>query len=207
MTLRALAILATCLFAPAAWAQGSGDALRDLAFTEIEKRLVAEHFGVAMTDLNVGGDKEADDDKDDDADKGKGKSKDKGHGKDKSKGLPPGLAKRDALPPGLQKRMEKHGSLPPGLAKRDLPADLAAKMPKRDDGQEVTVVDDDVVLVDKATGVIIDVIKDVVSGKAGAGASPDGTLAPPKPQSQGGAGAGSTDGGLGAILKGIFGGQ
>ena len=142
--------------------------------------------------------------KKDKGDKGKGKGKGKDKSKGKSKGLPPGLAKRDSLPPGLQKQLEKNGRLPAGLAKRDLPDDLTSKLPKRADSQEVTVVDNDVVLIDKATGVILDVITDVVTGKAGAATSPDGTLANPGPQSPNSTPSDST---LDRILKGIFGGN
>ena len=168
-----------------------------------------------------GDDEEADEDggngrgehgKKDKGEKGHGKKDkgNKGHGNGKSKGLPPGLAKRDTLPPGLQRQLEKNGRLPAGLAKRDLPSDLAAKMPKRDSSQEVDVVGNDVVLVDKATGVILDVLKDVVNGKVpapdGSTVNPDGSLQAPGPQSSGANGS-ESDSALGKLIKGIFGGN
>lgn len=237
-SIKVLTTFAALAFAIPAWAQTTGEILRDVLFSEAEKRIIGEHYGVKVQDMVQDGapdwvekntakrddddedddrdddredDKEREDDDDDD-DRGKGKDKkdkgkkdkaDKGKGKGKSKGLPPGLAKRDTLPPGLQRQLEKNGRLPAGLAKRDLPSDLSAKLPKRDGSQEVTVVDDDVVLVDKATGVILDVLNDVVRGKSGkTSSSDDGKLADPGPQSSTGT---NEEGVLGRVLKGIFG--
>ncbi len=89
-----------------------------------------------------------------------------GHGKakkGKNKGLPPGLAKRDQLPPGLQKHLDERGALPPGLAKRDLPSDLRSALPWRID-EEFLIIDDDVVLIERATGVVLDVLENVLRG-------------------------------------------
>ncbi len=89
-----------------------------------------------------------------------------GHGKakkGKNKGLPPGLAKRDQLPPGLQKHLDERGALPPGLAKRDLPTDLRSALPWRID-EEFLIIDDDVVLIERATGVVLDVLENVLRG-------------------------------------------
>jgi hypothetical protein len=82
-------------------------------------------------------------------------------GKGKSEELPPGLAKKDELPPGLAKQLRERGTLPPGLAKRDLPEDLEAKLPEPESEQERVIVDDDVVLIDKETRTVIDIIEDV----------------------------------------------
>lgn len=76
-------------------------------------------------------------------------------------GLPPGLAKRDRLPPGLQKQIERTGSLPPGLAKRGLPGDLRGQLPHRK-GQDYRVVGNDIVLIETATNVVLDVMKNVL---------------------------------------------
>lgn len=81
--------------------------------------------------------------------------------KNKSKGLPPGLAKKDRLPPGLEKQLERNGTLPPGLAKRDLPDDLESRLPRRDDRYERVIVDNDVVLLERTTRRILDIIRDV----------------------------------------------
>ena len=76
--------------------------------------------------------------------------------------MPPGLAKRDSLPPGLQKQLEKNGTLPPGLAKRDLPDDLEKKLPSIPDTLERVIAGESVVLLEKATGKILDVIEGVL---------------------------------------------
>lgn len=215
--------------APAAHAQSGGQVVRDMIFSEVERRIIREHFGVGSAQQQPREDSGApdwavktmddvDDARDDDGDRGGDdedrakpekdkKGKGKGNGKDKSKQMPPGLAKRDQLPPGLAKQLAEKGRLPPGIAKRDLPADLAAKLPARPDDQEVTIVDGDVVLVDKATGIILDVIRDVVTNGAGGGAdattNPDGTLAAPGPNTPNGA----EDTLLDTVLKSIFGGR
>jgi len=77
-------------------------------------------------------------------------------------GLPPGLAERERLSPGLQRQIERNGTLPPGLAKRGLPSDLRARLPERPAGQDYRVVGDDIVLIDVATRVILDVMKGVL---------------------------------------------
>ena len=59
-------------------------------------------------------------------------------------------------------KLERGGQLPPGIAKRDLPADVQARLPKRNDGTIRQVVGDDVVLIEKGTEIILDVIRNVV---------------------------------------------
>jgi hypothetical protein len=92
--------------------------------------------------------------------KHKGRGKNKGHGK----GLPPGLAKRDKLPPGLAKQLERNGRLPPGLQKRALPSKLEAKLPPPQTGTERIIVGNDVVLINAATNVVLDIIQGVLTG-------------------------------------------
>lgn len=219
-----LSVLAVMLLAaPEALAQSTGDTLKTMVFNEVEKRIVRDYFGVtanqqtqdpsapewAVKDQrNADNVENNDDNEDEDGDKRGKKEKGKkgkkdGKDKGKSKGLPPGLAKRDQLPPGLQRQLERNGRLPSGLAKRDLPADLMSRLPKRANNQDVTLVEGDVVLLDKATGIILDVIKDVVTNGAGGGAAlpnPDGTLAAPSPQNQS-----NEPTVLDSILKSIFG--
>ncbi len=165
-----ISALSLALLAYPAWAQStpppqtsaSGSVLGDLAnvvFDEVERRVIKEHFEGAA-------DKAAKDDKDDDDDgKGKKGKKDKKDKKDKAKGkhkdLPPGLAKRSQLPPGLAKRGNQ---LPPGLAKRDLPPELESRLKDIPDTVERVVVDNDVLLVQKGTDIILDVLENVVLG-------------------------------------------
>lgn len=110
-------------------------------FSELERQIIEKYFKNAKTESSQSEDKNK-----------------------KNKKLPPGLAKKEKLPPGLAKQLEKNGTLPPGLAKRDLPEDLNTKLPDPVEGLERTIVDNAVVLVEKATGRIVDILKDVVTG-------------------------------------------
>jgi len=86
--------------------------------------------------------------------------------KRKSKGLPPGLAKRGGnLPPGLQKHLQKNGQLPPGLQKRlePLPVDLDRQLPQLPDYWERVVLENDVILIDRRSNRILDIIEDVIA--------------------------------------------
>ncbi len=113
-------------------------------FSELEKQIIEKYFKKTSVKTDASDNKS---------------SKNK-----KKKGLPPGLAKKEKLPPGLAKQLERNGTLPPGLAKRDLPADLDSELPNPAKGLERTIVDNAVVLVEKATGRIVDILKDVVTG-------------------------------------------
>ena len=106
-------------------------------FSAIEKKIIEDFFGEQAADA-VSGTKK---------DKGK---------KHKNKG------KSGELPPGLQKHIEKHGTLPPGLAKKELPPGLAKRLGSTRTGLERLIIDDDVVLVEEATGIVYDIIKDIV---------------------------------------------
>ena len=68
---------------------------------------------------------------------------------------------RGNLPPGLQRQLARNGRLPPGLQKRALPPDLIARLPQRDSRLDRVLVGADVLLVEIATGVILDIIQDV----------------------------------------------
>ena len=86
--------------------------------------------------------------------------------KGKSKGLPPGLAKRGGnLPPGLQKHLQKNGQLPPGLQKRlePLPVDLDRRLPRLPDYWERVVLEKDVILIDRRSNRILDIIENVIA--------------------------------------------
>jgi hypothetical protein len=87
-----------------------------------------------------------------------------------SKGLPPGLAKRGGkLPPGLQKHLDKNGKLPPGLQKRlqPLPVDLDYRLPRLPDTWERVILERNVILVDRRTNRILDIIENVIDLVAG----------------------------------------
>lgn len=95
----------------------------------------------------------------------KGKGWGQGRGKGNRKGLPPGLAKKKTLPPGLQKRLDRGDGLPPGLAKRQLPEDLDRQLGPPAPETERAIIGDDVVLLERATGVVLDVIHDVIRAR------------------------------------------
>jgi hypothetical protein len=87
-------------------------------------------------------------------------------GSEASKKMPHGLAKREGdLPKGLAMQLEKNGHLPPGLEKRELPDEVSSQLPVRIKGQDIVIVEDDVVLVDTVTNTVLDILKDVVGNK------------------------------------------
>lgn len=65
------------------------------------------------------------------------------------------------LPPGIRKKLARGKPLPPGIAKKTLPPELLRVLPERS-GYEVVQVGWDVVLVEVATGIIHDVLMDVI---------------------------------------------
>ena len=71
------------------------------------------------------------------------------------------FAGASALPPGIAKKVARGGALPPGIAKKTLPGGLLSRLPARP-GQEWRVVGTDVLIVEIATGVIVDVLKNAL---------------------------------------------
>jgi len=61
----------------------------------------------------------------------------------------------------LQKHIDRTGQLPPGLQKRVLPGDLRNQLPRRA-GQDFRVVGDDIVLIEIATNLVLDVMQGVL---------------------------------------------
>ncbi|MES9900203.1 MAG: hypothetical protein ABW148_14445 [Sedimenticola sp.] len=144
-----LLLLSTLSLATPVLAQGgSSEQLINTLFSELEQHAIRDYFQASQTTDKKPPTKKK---------MGKGKSKGK-----KSKGLPPGLAKREKLPPGLAKQLERNGRLPPGLEKRDLPNDLERMLPARSDEYKRVVVDSDILLIEEATGLILDILKDVL---------------------------------------------
>jgi hypothetical protein len=66
-----------------------------------------------------------------------------------------------SLPPGIAKNLARGKPLPPGIAKRALPGGLQTRLPAYP-GHEVIIVDRDVILVDIATRVIVDILTRVL---------------------------------------------
>lgn len=82
------------------------------------------------------------------------------------KGVPPGLAKRRGnVPPGLQKKLDRNGELPPGLQKRlePLPDALNRQLPSLPEYWERVIVERDVILIDRRTNRILDIIENVIA--------------------------------------------
>ncbi|HEX4998202.1 MAG TPA: hypothetical protein VFY29_08255 [Terriglobia bacterium] len=79
-------------------------------------------------------------------------------------GLPPGLAKKEKLPPGLEKQLQRNGSLPPGLEKKvqPLPRDLEARLPRLPDGRRRIIISGSVILTDKGSNKILDIVANVL---------------------------------------------
>lgn len=107
--------------------QDSGGAalerVADAVFTEVERRLIHEFFGVTYQGGGGGG-----------------------------------------LPPGLRKQLDERGALPPGLAKKPLPPGLAKKLSPIPAGYRRAIVGNDVLLIQIATGIVVDAVLDVVHG-------------------------------------------
>jgi hypothetical protein len=127
----------------------SGADITEVLFSEVEKQIMQRYFGVDSSRS-----RESAQDNSNTKSKGKaGKAK-----KGKKKRLPPGLAKRKELPPGLAKR----NSLPPGLAKRDLPERLVKQLPEPRPGTERVIIEGSVVLIEKATRKVLDILENIV---------------------------------------------
>ena len=67
----------------------------------------------------------------------------------------------EALPPGIRKRLSRGKPLPPGIAKKVAPAGLRSRV-RPPDGYQIFEVGLDVLLVEVATGIVHDILMDVV---------------------------------------------
>jgi len=73
-----------------------------------------------------------------------------------------GGKKQKGLPPGIAKNLARGKSLPPGIARNYLPDALRHVLPEPPHGHERIIVDGNVLLVEIATGIIHDVLMDVI---------------------------------------------
>lgn len=135
-------------------------AVSDSAFSSAERKIICEYYKI--TSCSVTGYFGAG------ADNGHKPGKkikgDIGSG-DKTALLPPGLAGRDELPSGLERQYQLKGSLPPGLQRRQLPDDLARVLPVRGSDFDRVIVGNDILLLRRATGIVLDIMEDAASGK------------------------------------------
>ena len=129
-------------FSPPVLAQSkSGNAAANAIFNEVEKRLIRNYFGQQAT--NTG--------------RLKFKKGKKGRGA-KGRG-----GRGGGLPPGLAMQLRRNGTLPPGLAKKALPSGLAGRLPPLAPGTQRFIVNNDVVLIQLATGLILDILTGVLN--------------------------------------------
>ena len=175
------ALLAVVGFVPIARAQSTVQQVADIVFTQAEKRILHEVLGGGRYEATSDGhyhkvarDGRYDDlahgtdgkfygkhgDRDEERE-GNGKGHAKKHGR--GNGLPPGLAKKGKLPPGLDKQLKRNGRLPPGLMKNPLPYEAASHLPPPPQGTERVIVGSSVVLLERATNRILDVLTDVLT--------------------------------------------
>jgi Ni/Co efflux regulator RcnB len=156
-------VFALLLAMPAAAQTRTGDTMQrvigevgQILFDAAERAIIERYYGRTATVIL----EEDTSDRQGKRDYKQGKKKDK----DKGRRMPPGLAKKGGnLPPGLQRQLERNGRLPPGLAKRDLPTDLETQLPPAKPGCERVIAGADVVLIHAATGVVLDILRDVVT--------------------------------------------
>ena len=81
--------------------------------------------------------------------------------KHKNKKMPPGLAKKGKLPPGLQKQLRRNGQLPPGLSRNYLPENLERQLSRLPSQYMRIKVGGDIVLMNRDTNVILDILYDL----------------------------------------------
>ena len=69
--------------------------------------------------------------------------------------------KARALPPGVVRKYARGRRLPPGIAKQALPPDLERRLPVQA-GYQYIAVDTDVLLIAVSTGIVVDILVDVL---------------------------------------------
>ncbi|PWR18714.1 hypothetical protein [Zavarzinia compransoris] len=66
------------------------------------------------------------------------------------------------LSPGQRRQLVNKGRVPPGIARKALPGDLLALLSPAPAGLDRVMVGPDVLLVEAASGLIVDILRDVV---------------------------------------------
>ena len=155
MTIRLLQFVLLLILVPAPplASAGADDVLAQTAravFSEAERRIIREYLREHRLPDGSGSAQGRRD--------GDGPPAGKGKGKDKSKGKP--AAK--ALPPGIAMKLERGGTIPPGIARTRLPGTLDQRLPPARAGYERAVVDGRIVLVQVATGIITDIVDNIM---------------------------------------------
>ncbi len=129
-----LITLALALLAGPALAQRNArgtETVLEQVFSAVERTLINEYF---------------------DQERGGRKAKHKGRGRGKK-------GRGGGLPPGLAMQLDSQGRLPPGLQGRALPPGLNSRLGSAGLGRSRQIVGNDVVLIETATGVILDILR------------------------------------------------
>ena len=136
------------------WAQVSMKGDVHISFGDDEQRAIKDYYGREIIEKAQ-----------ERAERDEGPGKGKGHGKGrKDKGLPPGLAKQNKLPPGIAKQLERGAILPSDLERemRPLPRELEIRLQPLSSPNQVRVtIGTDILIMDKETRKILDVMRDV----------------------------------------------
>jgi hypothetical protein len=147
-------MVAALLVCGPAWAQVSMKGDVHISFGADEQRAIKDYYGREI--IEKARERSERDD---------GPGKGKGHGKGRQgKGLPPGLAKQNKLPPGIAKQLERGAILPSDLQRemRPLPRELEIRLKPLSSPNQVRVtVGTDILIMDKETRKILDVMRDV----------------------------------------------
>ena len=133
------------------WPQVSMGGDVRIVFGEDEQRVIKDYYGREIIEKAQARAEQ------------EGKGKGKGHGR-QGKGLPPGLAKKNKLPPGIQKQLERGAILPVDLQSeiQPLPRELEVRLKPLPSSNQVRVtVGTDILIMDKETRKILDVMRDV----------------------------------------------
>jgi hypothetical protein len=131
----------------------SDQVIADVVFKEVERRVIGDYFDRNYRRQSA-----------DDGHKTgkKKKDKDKHKSKGKSKGIPPGLQGRKDLPPGIRKQIARGQRVPDGVNIYRLPSDLVSRLPRRSKDVERRVVGDDIVLIERGTNLVLDILENVL---------------------------------------------
>lgn len=142
-------VVAALLVCGPAWAQVSMKGDVHISFGDDEQKAIKDYYGREIIEKA----------------QEKAEKEGKGHGKGKKKkGLPPGLAKQNKLPPGIAKQLERGAILPADLEKemQPLPRELEIRLKPLSSPNQVRVtVGTDIVIMDKTTRKVLDVMRDV----------------------------------------------
>lgn len=113
----------------------AAQSVADIIFTAIERALIVEYY----ESIGLPG------------------------GSSSGQGLPPGIQRQlertGRLPPGLERQLYRNGTLPPGLQAQALPFDLIGTLPRRNDRFEILQVNNEILLVERATRLVLDIIR------------------------------------------------